>query len=489
VATPLLVTRAHAYGQTQAREVVCRARPLATAASLVAADAVALVAAGWLGYYIWSRVNPAIGLEFYFQLSPVLGVSLLLYACVGLYPGAGLSPVEELRRIVLGTTAVYLVSIAAIFLSKEAELYSRGVFVTSWFFSAVSVPLLRALARRTLAGCSWWGVPVLVLGAGKTGKMLVANLRAQPECGLRPVAYFDDDPEKQGDCAGLQVMGPLSMAPEIARRLRVRQAIIAMPGIGRRQLLTVLERLGSTFTRLIIVPDMFGMASLWVSPKDLSGVLGLEIRQNLLVPANRWLKRGLDLAMASVLGLLTLPLVALAVVWIKRISPGPAFYTQEREGRNGARLRVRKLRTMHSNADTLLLKHLSENPEARREWQQYFKLKDDPRILAGIGSLLRRTSLDEIPQLWSVIRGEMSLVGPRPFPLYHLDKFDAAFRGLRSQVLPGLTGLWQVSARSDGDLKVQEALDTYYIRNWSPWLDLHILARTINTVLMGKGAY
>jgi Undecaprenyl-phosphate galactose phosphotransferase WbaP len=397
--------------------------------------------------------------------------------------------VEELRRIVLATTAVYLVSTAAIFLSKEVELYSRGVFVTSWFFSAVLVPLQRAMVRRALARRSWWGVPVLVLGAGKTGRMLVANLRAQPECGLRPVAYFDDDPDKQGECAGLQVVGPLSLAPATARRLGIRQAIIAMPGIGRAQLLGVLERVGTTFTRLIIVPDMFGIATLWVSPKDLSGVLGLEVRQNLLIPVNRWLKRGLDVATALVLGVPALPVVALAVLWIKRVSPGPAFYTQEREGTAGARIRVRKLRTMHVHAESLLLKHLSENPEARLQWQQYFKLKDDPRIVPAIGCWLRRTSLDELPQLWSVLKGEMSLVGPRPFPYYHLDEFDAAFRGLRGRVLPGLTGLWQVSGRSNGDLKVQEAMDTYYIRNWSIWLDLHILARTIHVVLLGKGAY
>lgn len=465
------------------------AHPHATGAALLLADAVALMAAGWLGYFLWSRVNSSIGPGFYFQLAPALAVSLLIYASAGLYPGAGLSPVEELRRIVLGTTAVCLVSTAAIFLSKDGALYSRGVFITAWFCSSLLVPVERALLRGMLAGRKWWGVPVLVLGAGKTGRMLVANLRAHPECGLKPVAYLDDDPGKAGEHSGVPVAGPLARAPEMARRLKIRQAIIAMPGIERQQLLDVLERLGASFTRLIIVPDMFGMATLWVSPKDLSGVLGLEVRQNLLMPLNRWLKRGIDLLLASILGVLSLPVLAAAVLWIKRVSPGPVFYTQEREGQGGARIRVPKVRTMHVDAETLLLKHLSENQRARLEWQQYFKLKNDPRIVPVIGSLLRRTSLDELPQLWSVLKGEMSLVGPRPFPYYHLDKFDAGFRALRGQVLPGLTGLWQVSGRSDGDLKVQEALDTYYIRNWSLWLDLHVLARTVHTVLLGKGAY
>ncbi len=204
---------------------------------LFVGDALALTLAGWVGYFLWSQVNNAIGVEFYLQLSPGLALSLLIYACAGLYPGAGLSPVEELRRIVLGTTTVWLVATAAIFLSKDGILYSRGVFVTSWFCSVLLVPVERAFLRKLLARREWWGVPVLVLGAGETGKMLAASLRAEPERGLKPVAYLDDDPDKQGDCDGLQVVGPLSLAPALARQLRVRQAIIAMPGIGRSQLL------------------------------------------------------------------------------------------------------------------------------------------------------------------------------------------------------------------------------------------------------------
>ena len=251
----------------------------------------------------------------------------------------------------------------------------------------------------------------------------------------------------------------------------------------------ILERCASEFTHITVIPNLFGVASLWVSTKDLGGVLGLQIRQNLLVPFNRWLKRGIDLCLAIAIGIVALPIIAIAAVWIKFVSAGPVFYTQQRIGEDGAPIRILKLRTMFPDADSMMDEYLDSHPEASLEWNAYFKLRSDPRVLPGIGHILRRTSLDELPQFWNILTGEMSLVGPRPLPSYHLDQFDQEFRGLRRKVTPGLTGLWQVSSRSNGDLKIQEALDTYYIRNWSIWLDLHILALTVRAVLFAKGAY
>jgi lipopolysaccharide/colanic/teichoic acid biosynthesis glycosyltransferase len=144
---------------------------------------------------------------------------------------------------------------------------------------------------------------------------------------------------------------------------------------------------------------------------------------------------------------------------------------------------------MYPDAERMLEAYLDSSPAARIEWDRFCKLKKDPRILPGVGHFLRKTSLDELPQLWNVLKGEMSLVGPRPFPSYHNERFHPEFRALRTQVMPGLTGLWQVAARSDGDLGVQESLDGYYIRNWSLWLDVYLLIRTVQIVLATKGAY
>ena len=280
-------------------------------------------------------------------------------------------------------------------------------------------------------------------------------------------------------------MGPLGLASDFERRAEV--AIVCLPDLDRGDAALLLQELN--FHRLIVVPDLAGIASLWVTARDLGGCLGFEIKKNLLLRRNLALKLVIDQAIAAPLFLVSLPVMALAALWIKLTSPGPAFYRQMREGANGRRIAVWKLRTMHCDGDRILEEWLGAHPQDREHWRRHFKLRHDPRVLPVIGTLLRRTSLDELPQLWSVLRGEMSLVGPRPLPDYHLEQFAPEFRQLRTRVLPGLTGLWQVSARSNGDVEVQEALDTFYIRNWSPWLDLYILARTVTAVLLARGAY
>jgi lipopolysaccharide/colanic/teichoic acid biosynthesis glycosyltransferase len=174
---------------------------------------------------------------------------------------------------------------------------------------------------------------------------------------------------------------------------------------------------------------------------------------------------------------------------IKLVSAGPVFFLQEREGLGGRKFKVCKLRTMHADAEARLGELIAGNPELRRQWERNAKLRPDPRLIPIVGTLLRRLSLDELPQLWNVLVGDMSLVGPRPFPDNHLAMLSPGFKELRNAVRPGITGLWQVMARSNGRIEEQVRFDTYYIRNWSLWLDLYILARTVTAVLTARGAY
>ena len=169
-------------------------------------------------------------------------------------------------------------------------------------------------------------------------------------------------------------------------------------------------------------------------------------------------------------------------------SPGPVLYGQERIGLAGKPFRIWKFRTMHQDAEELLESYLESHPELKAEWERDTKLRSDPRVVPYVGTFLRRSSLDEIPQLINVVKGEMSLVGPRPLPPYHLDKFDEPFQAYRATVLPGITGVWQVYCRGEGNLETYVQSDDYYISNWSPRLDFHLLLRTVWIVLSGRGA-
>jgi Undecaprenyl-phosphate galactose phosphotransferase WbaP len=458
------------------------------AATVAVSDFWMLTAAVLAGFALWRLINPAIP-----PLRPAM--LLLPLCCVGVfastsqYPGIGLTAAEHLRRICRGISTVYLVFLFAMFVTKGTWVDSRGALLLAWALSMALVSTGRAVAMHAMSRRSWWGVPVVVIGAGRTGRATVRSLRANRVLGYRPTAFLDDDPRKHGDCDGIPVVGTLGDAAWAARDLGIGYAILAIPGMPRERLVWHLRRWRRVFPRILIVSESAGIATQWTEPRDLGGITGFETHQKLLDPMTQWIKRTIDVVAASLGLLVAAPLLGACALWIRKASPGNPFYVQEREGLDGATLRILKLRTMFPNADETLEAHLALDPAAREEWEKFYKLKRDPRILPGVGHFLRKTSLDELPQLWNVLKGEMSLVGPRPFPAYHNARFDPEFLQLRTHVRPGLTGLWQVSARSDGDLEVQQSLDSYYIRNWSLWLDIYILARTVRAVLAPRGSY
>lgn len=462
-------------------------RSLPTVLFLVITDVISLSAASILSVYLRLALNGQFQVQLYLNLWPLIGVTVLTFAVARLYPAVGLSPVEELRRLCISTTLLYLALGAFIFLLREGTTYSRGIFLMAWVFSLVLVWLARICVRKLFAKYPWWGYPVLVLGAGKTGELLIRTLKRQPGLGLKPVAVLDDDPQKQGEIEGVPVLGQLSLAPYAAREMNISHAIVAMPGVPREKLLSILERYGQTFPHLLMIPDLFGFASLWVSATDIGGILSLEIRQRLLLPGPQLMKTILDRLLTILFVLALLPLFLFIMALIRLDSRGPIFYGQKRLGQNAKLFTAWKFRSMVTNADDVLEKYLMHHPELREQWEQERKLKHDPRV-TRVGRFLRRTSLDELPQLWNVLRGEMSLVGPRPIVddeiRYYSDKFE-----LYKRVPPGITGLWQVSGRSNVTYTERVNLDAYYVRNWSVWLDIYILLKTIWVVLIGDGAY
>lgn len=452
-------------------------------------DVIALQVSLYIGWFLCSLIARWCSLEMTHQTYWDLSVGLLLipvgYWLVRLYPGYGLTAVERLRRRVRATFVFFMAFVTWDFLFKHGGR-SRWVLLMTFAIALIIPVIAQMIFRHVLVRMNLWGTPVIVLGAGKTGEHVIATLIKDALLGFRPITVLDDDPQKWGGTiAGIPIVGGIDRAADYIGK--VNCALIAIPGAGRERVVDLARHL--PFFNVVIVPDLIGLQSLWVEARDFGGIIGLEIQKNLLMRRNWYLKRLMDYLLGIPLFLLSTPIIVLFSLWIKTVSPGPAFYCQVREGRGGRKFKVWKMRTMFLDAEKLLHDYLENNPDAKSEWSQFFKLRKDPRILPGVGVLLRKTSLDELPQLWNVLRGEMSLVGPRPFPHYHLEQFEESFREIRRSVMPGMTGLWQVTARSDGNLSVQEALDTYYIRNWSIWLDLNLLARTVLVVLSGKGAY
>lgn len=454
------------------------------------ADLIALQLALLLGVEARTLLAPwfpiSISPAQYWGLAQAVLVATPIYALFDLYPGYAMSGIERFRRRVLATSALFVLLLLVDHLHTRDVAWSRGALLCVLVAALPTVLLADRLLRAALVRLGAWGKPVLLLGAGRTGSLVARRLHEKPRLGLLPVAFFDDDPQLAGrHVEGVPVMGSLSGAR--AWRHLVDTAVVCVPSLPRERLHQLVRQLD--ILHITVVPDLIGMQSLWVRSRDLGGILGLEMRHGLLLPANRALKFMLDYLVALPAFLVSLPIQALAALAIWLFDPGPVLFAQERPGHGGRMVRVWKLRTMYRDAEPRLTACLAADAAAEDEWRRFFKLRDDPRVLPVIGRFLRRTSIDELPQLWNVLRGEMSLVGPRPFPTYHLAAFDAGFLEMRSSVLPGITGFWQVEARSDGDIAVQERLDAYYILNWSLWLDLYILARTLEALLMRRGAY
>ncbi|MGB3562051.1 MAG: exopolysaccharide biosynthesis polyprenyl glycosylphosphotransferase, partial [Thermoanaerobaculia bacterium] len=456
-------------------------------ALLVVTDTLAVLTGAVAGYFAWAglvlRQPPGV----YIEVWPLIFLFPLAYAKWGLYPGFGLGAVETVRRLSLASSFIFL-SLAAInYALKIPHQYSRISFVLSLAFTLVLAPLFRFVVLSLAQRWSWWGERCVILGSGPVAAQTVRSLRRAVSLGLRPVAAVSrrEIPERT-EIEGIPLIGGSGTIPLVAAA-GVRVALIAdEKGLDGG---AMVDQLQQHFRQVILLRGQLDIPVEGVEVRNLGGVFGLEFVNQLLRRRNRLVKRSMDIGLGSVLLVISLPLVGVSALLVKLFSRGPAFYEQQREGLGGRPISVRKLRTMYIDADKRLEAHLEADPSARAEWQNQFKLKEDPRIIPGIGFFLRRFSIDELPQLWSVVTGDMSLVGPRPFPAYHLTEFRPEFRVLRRRVRPGLTGLWQVMIRGEGSIQEQETHDTYYIRNWSLWMDCYLLTRTLATVIRGRGAY
>jgi Undecaprenyl-phosphate galactose phosphotransferase WbaP len=417
---------------------------------------------------------------------PYLPIFIIIFQIFRLYPGISLAPAEELKNFTVSSLFAH----GGIIVSRYIEDREFGAisvaFIISFVTSCYILMVCRSCTHSILKRLKLKGIPAVIFGAGPVGRLVVDRLLINRRMGYVPVLILDDNPASGNSYHGIPIIHDTGLGPEIVRRFNIKMAIAAMPELDPAKTARLIKNSISSFRYSVLIPDFSSVANIWMSVRDFDGVLGLATSHRLKMPWNLGIKRFIDLFIVITGGIIILPCLLFIAFLIKITTPGPVLYKHKRIGLNGKILEVYKFRSMVTDSAERL-KKLLEDPDIRSEWEAGHKLREDPRI-TSIGRFLRRTSFDEFPQIINVLKGEMSLVGPRPVTEDEVKKYGDDFSRIFS-VKPGMTGLWQVSGRSDTDYRDRVIYDTYYLQSWSLWLDLWVLYKTSGVVLKGKGAY
>ncbi|MCS6772528.1 MAG: sugar transferase [Anaerolineae bacterium] len=424
----------------------------------------------------------------YLPIQALFNVAMLVFFVFdGVYAGQRQNAWLDQMWTLTGSVikAVFIVWVA-IFIYGPA-VYSRLMIAQAGVLVVLLLGATRALRAWLEARLRARGVGVanvLIIGAGEIGRAVMRTIFARPELGYRCIGFLDDDPARgHTDIGRFPALGEVSALEALLDRGGVDEVVITLPWSAQAKIQRVLEICQARGVRARAAPSLLQLNLSQVNVTDFGGIPVIGPREPKAGELDRWLKRGMDLALGSLFLLLSLPIIAVAALAIRLESPGSPIYSQWRAGQNGRPFRVYKLRSMYADADQRR-KELEALNEADGP---LFKIRDDPRC-TRVGRVLRKLSIDELPQFWNVLRGEMSIVGPRPALLSEVEQYHDWHRE-RLRVKPGITGLWQISGRSELSFDEMVLLDVYYIENWSLSLDVKIILRTIPYVLSGRGAY
>ncbi len=416
----------------------------------------------------------------------VIVIWTMVFFLINVYDARNtLRAADELRTLALAISLAAFVFAGVLYLSYRNT--PRLMFV--YFILAEFVFLLGYRWTMRL-GLRWAGARqlspkrILIIGAGSIGKRVAAKIQSQVWTGLELVGYVDDNTEKIGKTfEGAEVLGNLESAITIVDEENVNHVVFALPLSAHQALRDAVFQLYERPVRVFVVPDVLDLAFFRVTMEDWDGIPVMGLKEPVIDGFDRVVKRIFDLGVAAASLLILWPVMLIIAIAIKLDSPGPAILKQKRVGENGRIFTVYKFRSMVQDADKMLAQVIQRTDDGKI----VHKRPDDPRI-TRVGRFIRRTSLDELPQLFNVIKGDMSMVGPRPELPFIVEHYES-WQHKRFAVPPGITGWWQISGRSDKPMHLHTEDDLYYISHYSPLLDLQILFKTIGVVLKGKGAY
>jgi len=396
--------------------------------------------------------------------------------------------IYTVRSIFYAATYGLIAYIVALYFFTD-WMAARSFFVVFWLLLLLTLYLERLTVSLWLKHSHHLYEDVIFIGAGRTAERALHYFKDDLGYRYTIVGFLDDKPISNKLTEKYGLLGKVNEAEKIVKNSHVQTVIITAPGMARNKLQQLITTVQPHVRNLSYVPDLIGTPMMGVEAQVLftEEILMLHMRNNLAMKRNKIYKRTFDLICTVCGGLLILPIIAIISLLVAIDNKGNVIFAHQRIGKNGKEFPCYKFQTMIPDAQEKLVEYLAANPEAKKEWEETFKLTNDPRV-TKLGGFLRKTSLDELPQLWNVIKGDMSLVGPRPIVKKEIERYGEYFREY-AMVLPGITGMWQASGRSDTTYEERVAMDTWYVRNWSVWLDIMYLAKTFQAVIFGKGAY
>ena len=463
--------------------------------ALFLVDIITLIFCIAFGFFIINLFATSnINFKSFINYSIFLPVFLIIFMIMGLYPGIMVPAAEEVKKYSISAFFGFACIAISIFLSDLTDSnFTKGItqdshdleimlaFIIAFVLATILLPAFREYSKRIFCKRRWWGIPAVIYCNGDSAEKVIDRLLKHKYLGYKPAVIIDGNATEPGFYNNIPVY-PSSYTNiiEIIHKFNIKNAVICDYKDDITPIMT-------TYRYTISVSKRQSSFTCTQQLKDIAGIIGFASVHNLTFKSNLILKRILDLILIIIALPVLIPVFLIIAFLIKVTSKGPVFYKHKRVGKNGKVLNCWKFRSMRIDSQEMLEQILATDPVRREEWEAERKFKDDPRI-TKFGNFLRKTSLDELPQVINVLKGEMSFVGPRPVTAEEIEKYGE-YKDIVLSVLPGISGMWQISGRSETSYEERIVFDTYYIQNWSIWLDVWILIKTVWVVLRRKGAY